>query len=1273
MKSEQDSPRLFSFSDRLQTPEELMLSMLESIGDGFLLINAELQFVYLNKNAEAILGLSREEAVGRLIWDVFPEALGTSLEQDVRCACGGKVRDFEILYEPWGRWFHNRFFPLKGGGLCVHFQDITARKTTEESLRKSEERFDLAVKAAREGVWDWNVETGEVWYSPRYKEMLGYREDEIEHHADAWLRLLHPEDREPSLQIVDAALKGERDYEIEFRLRHKEGHYLRILSRGYPVRRPSDGKIIRIVGTHLDVSDLRKAQSSLTEIQKENERLADFIRNSSQPFGLGKPDGSLSLCNEAFEQLVGYSKEELEQVDWNKDLTPPEWRELEKNKLAELHRTGQPVRYEKEYIRKDGRRVPVELLVHLASGPDGMPAFYYCYLNDRTDHHRQLQALREVQNILNEGQRIAHLGSFEYQVETGQPVWSEEQYRIFGLDPQGPAPSYEEILQKYLPGDEKEPVSRAFQETIRNLSHFECEHRILRPDGSIRWVHDRCFPKLDSTGKLTSYIGTTLDITEKKQAELDLRLSEERLRLAIDAARIGTYHWDMVSNRILWSDSYRRIWGVPPEMESCYENWLATLHPEDREPTVADLNRAMEQRRDYQVEYRILWPDGSVHWISALGRFFFREDGLPLRMEGAVFDISDRKQAEKEIRSLNVDLERMVAERTAELRISEERYRMIYDNAGDSIFILSPEGRILAANRQACLHYGYSEEEFLKRTLADINTPGNAALIPERIASVLRDGRAAIKVDHLDSRGQVMHVEAKAAAIHYSGQTCIVSVVHDITERIKHEQEMEEARRAAEAANVAKSVFLANMSHEIRTPLNGIMGMARLLENTALTPDQKECLQVLQTSSHNLLSLINDILDLAKIESGRMELESCDFSLKAGITEVVQNLRPQLHAKELRMIMDIAAEVPDTLVGDPLRLKQILLNLLGNAVKFTHRGEIRISAAVQNRSGSRVWLRIGVADSGIGIPPDLLENIFLPFSQADSSTTRRYGGTGLGLSICRRTAELMGGQIRVESKPGAGSTFTLEVPFALRERTAERGEPKRAVPVPFPRPGMPMRILVVDDHEINRQVAARMLRMAGHTVVESPSGEDALQKWGETGAELILMDIQMPGMDGIETLRRIRQAEKEGRQRVPVLALTARAMPAERDMILGEGFDGYLSKPVDMNILLEQIGRWQPAGVPLPGEGTDPPGREAPQEKQAVDREQLAPLLAEIEDLLSRNRLSVIEKLAGLQQMLPVSESVQAMRERIKKYDFKGARKHLAQVYTDLDIRQRED
>ncbi len=505
------------------------------------------------------------------------------------------------------------------------------------------------------------------------------------------------------------------------------------------------------------------------------------------------------------------------------------------------------------------------------------------------------------------------------------------------------------------------------------------------------------------------------------------------------------------------------------------------------------------------------------------------------------------------------------------LEESEERFRQAFDYAGIGMVIAALDGRFLRVNPGMCEIVGYSMEELMGRTFQSITHPDDLA---EDLGLKERLLRGELRYFQFEKRyvhraGHAVWIRLTASLVrtvngapaHFIGQ------IEDITTRKQLERNLAEARDAAVQASRLKSEFMANMSHEIRTPMNAVVGMTGLLLDTRLTPEQEEMARTISLAAENLLGVINDVLDFSKIEAGKMRLAPMEFQVRRVVEETLRLLAPRAREKGLTLVCRIAHEVDGTQFGDGGRIRQVFTNLLGNAIKFTDRGEVAVAVTVVRSVETRRTVRIAVRDTGVGIPEEARARLFQPFMQADSSPTRRFGGTGLGLAISRQLVELMGGELGFATEDGKGSEFWFEVTVEHRDEPLQPGgvdSGPRALPAPGPEgTERPLKVLLVEDNAANQRVAGMLLERAGHTVRIVGNGQDALQRLAAEAFDVVVMDCQMPVMDGYEATRRIRAGTTPGIDRtVPVVALTAYAMAGDAAKTEEAGMNEYLTKPV---------------------------------------------------------------------------------------------------------------
>jgi PAS domain S-box-containing protein len=589
------------------------------------------------------------------------------------------------------------------------------------------------------------------------------------------------------------------------------------------------------------------------------------------------------------------------------------------------------------------------------------------------------------------------------------------------------------------------------------------------------------------------------------------------------------------------------------------------IHPDEVVDIQAAFTDALAAAGTSTVSFRVRRADGGYQWVELNSRVVANAGGGSLpEILTVIRDISERRQAEDS------------------LRRSEQRFRALVENSLDLISVVNADGTSQyrsPANRRAL---GYSEDAAARIGPFELLHPDDRPTLMAGLEAIRSAPGSTQSIEgrfrHADGSWRVLEGTV-TNLFHDPAVTGLIVNSRDVTDRKRAEAELQQAKNVADAANRAKSEFLANMSHEIRTPMNGIIGMTDLTLNTALTVEQREYLGMVRSSADSLLTVVNDILDFSKVEAGKLELDEQDFNLRESLSETLKTLGLRAETKGLALVGHIAADIPDVLVGDAGRLRQVLVNLVGNAIKFTARGEVTVRVAIESQSGDALQLHFAVTDTGIGIPAEKRQSIFQPFEQADGSTARRYGGTGLGLAISGHLVALMGGSIWVESELGAGSTFHFTVRFAVSSRPWAERHPRSA---PAPEEVRQLRILLAEDNAVNQELAKRLLEKRGHRVTTTGNGSEALAALRDGSFDVVLMDVQMPGMDGFEATTAIRAQERESGAHVPIVAMTAHAMKGDQERCLAAGMDGYVSKPISPRTLFDELDRVVPAAREQP-------------------------------------------------------------------------------------------
>lgn len=671
----------------------------------------------------------------------------------------------------------------------------------------------------------------------------------------------------------------------------------------------------------------------------------------------------------------------------------------------------------------------------------------------------------------------------------------------------------------------------------------------VRKDGS-RYMFDYVTTQVREFGKVW-YIAIGRDVTQELAKEEALRSSEDRLATAIRSSGVAIYDLKFDTNELYISEAVWHWLGLDPDyqIESFQEFFESMMHPQDVESVRQAIVAHYKGAPHFESSFRLRHRDGHYLWVQCQGRA--SEAGNQFyRLSGTVLNIDAQRQAE-----------------TARDRAASH-LQAVLDTVSESILTLDSDGLVLTANAAA------------SRYLGDALKLGQPALPlfrnPPQLDAGLDTQACETQLTH-GSTVEPSYAELRLSPVQGLAESLFTLVVRDISARKSYESSLLKAVRRAEDADQAKSEFLAMMSHEIRTPMNGVMGMAQILLDTDLTAEQHEALRIIYSSGTALLSIINDVLDFSKVEAGKLELESQPFDLREATEDVISLLRSGIEEKQLSLTFSYDESLTRRMLGDSGRVRQILLNLISNAIKFTEHGSIEVHVRA-NADARKVDLQI--TDSGIGMSATVIDTLFQAFTQADASTTRRYGGTGLGLAICKRLANMMDGDITVNSTPGEGSTFTCTLGLIPKDALAAQPAPRSKAPNSAQEHStLPdfngARILIAEDNVVNQTVARKLIEKLGCIVTIAEDGQQAVERWQQDDFDLIFMDCQMPSVDGFEATRRIRSAESERqRARIPIIAMTANVMPADQAACREAGMDDHAAKPVALHAIAHKLQNW---------------------------------------------------------------------------------------------------
>lgn len=685
---------------------------------------------------------------------------------------------------------------------------------------------------------------------------------------------------------------------------------------------------------------------------------------------------------------------------------------------------------------------------------------------------------------------------------------------------------------------------------------------IRSDDGN--WYLCRVLPFKKANGDPDGVVVTFSDITETKLAAMELEENRARLDLAMESAGLGAWRLNIVENTRIFDRRTCELLGIDlSTFKGTADEFFDVVHPDDRQTIKDALAISIETGNSYEPQFRVVHEDGAIRHISARGRVIRTPDGRPSFINGVIWDETARKKNELAIRE------------------SEEKLRFVLETNNIGIWELELPSRKATRSIEHAKIFGYENmdqawdyEKFVFHLIPEDREMVRDAL--KKAVEFRCDMRFECRIVRVDGETRWVRIAGRPRLDRFTGiPSRMTGIIYDITDEKEAEHELRSARDVAEKASMVKSQFLANISHEIRTPMNGIMGFTEMLALSEIDASQRQYVKYIKVSCERLMRIINDILDISRIESGKINIQYSEFLFSKTIDETMASFRMAADAKGIEFTSEISPSVPDILVGDETRIRQIVDNLVSNAFKFTDYGRISVAASAVPSGEKSMMVTIAVSDTGIGIFPERMDELFQPFTQLDMSMRKKYQGTGLGLSIVKKIATQMGGRVMVESVPGEGSVFTVEIPFGivLSASKSPVREPCDEERVEKPRMKKTARVLIVEDDDTSRTLIEKTLSLLGYEFDATMSGNGAIEMLGSGTYDLVLLDIQLPDISGFEVITWIREREKGGGRRLPVIAQTAYAMAEERDRILAAGVDDCVIKPLDLKALAANIAK----------------------------------------------------------------------------------------------------
>jgi PAS domain S-box-containing protein len=989
-----------------------------------------------------------------------------------------------------------------------------------------------------------------------------------------WLALIDPDDADQLGAELESLLQGQATFaNLDIRFSRPDGQLGWVQSFSY-VQRDREGRPVRMVGINQDITERKQAEADL---QAQTNRLTLALQAGS--YGVGEWDFvTPPVWNEQMYRIYGLQDlgRPPTYQDWRDLLHPDDSSQVEAQ-LSQVQECQDVITAEFRIWRPDGELRWVQAFVQAECDGEGKPLMMVSLTQDITERKQAELELQCLASRLSLALQAGHIGFWLWDLDQDL-FWDPSLCRIYGLSETDQITDWQTWRNLVHPED-IDPVEALLQAALQGAPYEGTEFRIYRTDGALRWIQSSAHVQRDGDGQPLHMIGINQDITERKQAELTLKEQTSRLTLALRAGSYGIWEWDLGSN-LLWDDQIYQDYGLQDlGRPITYPDWRGAVHPDDIPWVEAQLEAGLQARIPFNAEFRIRRPDGDVRWVVSTAKLYCDGQGQPLRMVGLHQDITHRKQAEQEIQR------------------SRAKFQRLVDDIGDRFVIFSHTGTVVtyvSGGLQSV--FGLPPEAVLGQPWATaINWyPESLALAQAEVQRLLTERLHSQEFEMAFTRpdGEVrtIHVVQHSVWDEASNPLAIEGLIEDITERKATESALRYTNAELERATRLKDEFLANMSHELRTPLNAILGMTEGLQEEIfgpLTERQQRSLDTVQRSSTHLLSLINDILDLSKIEAGQFELDFGAIGVSPLCKASVTFVKQQAHKKHQQIATLIPEGLPD-LYGDDRRLHQVLINLLTNAVKFTpDGGQVTLAAsytALAPTALDNTWihpqanpgetlglLSLSVSDTGIGISPEDAQKLFQPFVQVNAALNRQHEGTGLGLSLVKRIVNAHGGEVTLVSELGHGSCFTVQIPIIAipGESFLDAVATAALAAIPSTEPAAAPLILLAEDNEANISTITSYLEAKGYRLIVARHGLEAVTLAATAQPDLIVMDIQMPHLDGLEAIRQIRQ--NPALVTVPIIALTALAMPIDEERCLAAGANQYLSKPIRLKQLFQRI------------------------------------------------------------------------------------------------------